>query len=169
MTLPKRIFLALVAVAVAQMLYFYQRLPEAVASHFDGAGHANGWSSKPELFGLMFGMIVMIGLVFLVMPMSFSRMPRKWISMPNRDYWLSGDRRAETIRFIDEQCSWFGVVTLLLILASLQFTIDANLRPLPELPARFMWVFWAYMGYTAVWTAHFVLHFARGREQHNAA
>jgi len=169
MTTPKAVFVALVAVAVAQAIFYYPQLPGTVASHFDGAGHPNGWSSKAEFFGIMFGMMAVMGVVFLGIPKAISRVPDGVISLPNRDYWLSGERRAETMRFIDSQLSWIGVATLLLIVAMTQFTIDANLRPHPELPTKFMWVFWVYMGYSAVWTVHFVAHFFRVRKQRSPA
>jgi uncharacterized membrane protein len=39
-------FYGLIAVGVLQSIYYYPRMPEVVASHFDGLGAANGWSSK---------------------------------------------------------------------------------------------------------------------------
>lgn len=168
MTTPRKTFMALVGVAVVQAVFFYPQVPDTMATHFCGAGHANGWSSKLVFFGVMFGMIALMGMVFLLFPKSFSRIPHSMISLPYRDYWLSEERRVETMRFIDDQMSWFGVVTLLLIMATMQFTIEANLSPCPALPGQFMWVFWAYMGFTAVWTVHFVLHFARIRDRQKA-
>jgi uncharacterized membrane protein len=168
MTTPKAVFIALVVLALAQAGYYYPQLPETVASHFDGAGHANGWSSKAEFFGVMFGMMALMGLVFLGMPKMISRVPANWISLPYRDYWLSEERRADTMRFIDDQMSWLGVATMLLIVATTQFTIDANLRHHPELPLRFMWVVWVYLGYSLAWTVYFILHFVRVRKQQNA-
>jgi len=168
MSTPKAVFIALVVVAMAQAVYYYPQLPETVASHFDGAGHANGWSSKAEFFGVMFGMMALMGFVFLGTPRMISRVPRNLISLPYRDHWLSDEHRADTMRFIDDRMSWFGVATMLLILATTQFTIDANLRHHPELPTQFMWVFWAYLAFSLGWTVYFVLHFARARKQQNA-
>jgi uncharacterized membrane protein len=168
MTTPHKTFFALVGVTIALTVYYYAQLPDTVASHFDGAGHPNGWSSKPMFFGVMFGMIALMGAVFLYLPKSFARMPRNLISLPYRDHWLSDENRGETIRFIEYQFAWFGVATLLLILATIQFTIDANLSPNHHLPNRFMWVFWAYMAFTAVWTVRFVAHFARIRGRHES-
>lgn len=168
MTTPHKTFFALVGIAITLTAYYYAKLPEPMASHFDGAGHPNGWSSKPIFFGVMFGMIALMGAVFLSLPKTFARMPQSWISLPYRDYWLSDERRRETIRFIEYHCAWFGVVTLLLIIASIQFTIDANFRPDQHLSDRFTWVFWAYMAFTAVWTVSFIAHFARIRGRHQS-
>ena len=169
MTTPKAVFVALVALAVAQAIFYYPQLPGTVASHFDGAGHPNGWSSKAEFFGIMFGMMALMGVVFLGMPKAISLVPDGVISLPNRDYWLSEERRAGTMSFISDRIAWLGVATMLLILATTQFTIDANLSHHPELPARCMWVLWAYLAYTTVWTVHFIGHFCRVRKQRSPA
>lgn len=165
MITPKAVFVALVVIAIAQAIFYYPQLPDTIASHFDGAGHPNGWSSKAEFFGVMFGMIALMGVVFLGIPRAISRVPLGWISLPYRDYWLSEERRAETMRFIDSRISWLGVATVLLIVATTQFTIDANLSHHPELPTRFMWVFWAYLAYSLGWTVYFVAHFVRVRNR----
>ena len=39
-------FLALALAAIAQALWQHGRLPEKVASHFDGGGAPNGWLSR---------------------------------------------------------------------------------------------------------------------------
>ena len=169
MSTPKAVFVGLIVVAVAQTVFYYPQLPATVASHFDGAGHPNGWSSKAVFFGVMFGMMAMMGLVFLGIPKAISHAPDSIISLPYRDYWLAKDRRDETMGFITRQLSWFGVATLLLIVATIQFTIDANLRHHPELPTKFMWAFWTYMGFSTVWTVHFVGHFFHIRKQQHSA
>jgi uncharacterized membrane protein len=169
MSTPKAVFIALVALAVAQAIFYYPQLPGTVASHFDGAGQPNGWSSKTVFFGVMFGMMAMMGLVFLGIPKAISRVPDNIISLPYRDHWLAKERRDETMRFIASQLSWFGVATLLLMVATTQFTIDANLRNRPELPTKFMWAFWAYMGFSAAWTVHFIGHFCIVRKHQSTA
>ena len=169
MTTSKAVFVGLAVLALVQFGYYYPQLPDTVASHFDGAGHPNGWSSKAAFFGIMFGMMALMGLVFLGMPKMMSRIPVNMISLPYREHWLSDERRAGTMRFIDDRMSWMGVGTMLLMLATTQFTIDANLRHHSQLPAQFMWVFWAYLAFTLGWTVHFILHFARVRKQPNAA
>jgi len=169
MTTPQKIFVAIVAIAVAQMIFYYGQLPDTVACHFDGRGHPNGWSTKPMFFGVMFGMIGLMALCFLYFPRTFGRMPTEWISLPHRDHWLSDERRGATVRFIEHQCTWFGVATLLLILSTIQFTIDANLTSHQGLPGHFMWVFWVYMAYTVVWTVRFVGHFVRIRDGRKTA
>jgi len=64
----RRIFLALIALAIAQIVYYYPQMPAVVASHFDGLGAANDWSSKKGLFGLYAAILVMLVGVFIFVP-----------------------------------------------------------------------------------------------------
>lgn len=164
MTAPKRVFVALAVLFVAQAVYYYPKLPDTVASHFGVTGQPNGWSSKAQFFGVMYGMVALMVLIFWGLPKAISRVPTKWISLPYRDHWLSEGRRAGTMHFIDIRISWFGVATLLLIVVTAQLTINANLGAHPVLPARYLWVVYAYLAYSVVWAAFFVAHFFRIRK-----
>jgi uncharacterized membrane protein len=160
---PRKICYALIAVAVVQAAYYWGQLPDPMASHFNGAGRADGWSSKAAFFGIMFGMMAMMVAIFLYAPRALNNIPDRYVSLPYRDYWLSAENRAGTIRFISTQMAWFGAATLMLLVASIQFTIEANLGSNRELPGGFMWVFWLYIAYTVLWTIFFVGHFFRIR------
>ncbi len=53
----RRIFFALVAIAILQTVYYYPRVPQVVASHFDGTGVPNAWSGRDGFFALYLGMV----------------------------------------------------------------------------------------------------------------
>ena len=42
----RRLFYGLIALAAVQVIYYYPQIPQVVASHFDGRGARNGWSSR---------------------------------------------------------------------------------------------------------------------------
>ena len=50
MKLQLYIVLFLFGLAIAQSIYFYPLLPDAVGSHFDAAGKVNGTSTKLSYF-----------------------------------------------------------------------------------------------------------------------
>ena len=52
MTPSRVVFAVLLVVALALLAVYYPQLPERMASHFNGAGRANGWSSKAFFFGV---------------------------------------------------------------------------------------------------------------------
>jgi uncharacterized membrane protein len=161
MSNSQKAFLALIAVMVVQAVWYYQQLPETVASHFDGAGHADGWSSKMAFFLIMLGTAAAMALLFLALPKSFGKIPAQFISLPNRDYWLSDEKRGETIRHIEGEMGWFGVATMVLLIVIQQLTINANLGPEPALSSTPWWILGGYLLFTTVWTIRFVVYFTR--------
>ena len=161
MTTSQRAFVALIAVMMVQAVWYYPQLPDPMASHFDGAGHANGWASKMAFFLIMLGTVGAMALLFLALPKSFRRMPTSWVSLPNRDYWLSDERREETIGRIEREMGWFGVATLVLLIIIQQMTINANLGSADALSYTPWWVMGGYLLFTAVWTIRFVMYFTR--------
>jgi uncharacterized membrane protein len=163
MRTSQKVFLALIVVALVQALVYYPQLPDRVASHFDGGGHTNGWSAKIAFFAINLGMIVLLALVFVFLPRTFGRMPERIVSLPNRDYWLSPERREETLRFIQDQMTWLGTATLVLIVGMMEMTIRANLQPEPVLAPVFMWILAGFLVFMAVWTIRFVSRFTRVR------
>ena len=56
----RNLFYGLVAVALLQSVFYYPQLPAVVASHFDGAGIANGWSSRNVFFTVYLVMVAMV-------------------------------------------------------------------------------------------------------------
>ena len=50
MAVARFLLLFVVFLAVLQVVLFYGDLPDVMATHFDGAGSANDWSSKTSFF-----------------------------------------------------------------------------------------------------------------------
>ena len=161
MSKSQRTFVALIAVMIVQAIWFYPELPDSMASHFDGSGQADGWSTKLSFFLIMFGTVAAMALLFLALPKSFSRIPANFVSLPNRDYWLSDEKRGETIRHIGGEMGWFGVATMVLLIAIQQLTINANLGPDPAVSSTPWWILGGYLLFTTVWTIRFVVYFTR--------
>jgi uncharacterized membrane protein len=84
--------LILVLVAVVQFTYYYPRLPEMVASHFDGEGRPNGCMPKNEFFKMFAVITALIIGIFLLLPKLIKRVPPSMINLPNKDYWLAPER-----------------------------------------------------------------------------
>lgn len=163
MTTSQKVLFALILVAVVQALVYYPQLPDRVGSHFDGGGRPNGWSAKSAFFAINEGMIGLLALVFVFLPRTFGRMPERMVSLPNRDYWLSPERREETVRFVEDQMAWLGAATMVLMLGMIEVTIRANLQPEPVLAPVFIWLFAGFLAFVAVWTVRFITRFTRVR------
>ena len=146
------ILLLLWGAVALQCLYYYPILPETVASHFDGAGRPNGWSSKQSFFSLYLILAGLMSFVFFVLPKLLHRIPSFLINLPHREYWLTAGRKEQALAMLDEEMGWFGIVVFVFILSTIQLAIHANLAGGSGLRADAMWLLvGGFFAFTAVW------------------
>ena len=76
---------------------YHPKLPDTVASHFNGSGEADGFSSKLThsitMVCLQAGMVLM----FLILGFALKKLPTSMVNIPNKDYWFAPERKDETI------------------------------------------------------------------------
>jgi uncharacterized membrane protein len=134
-TSSRVVFAALLVVAAALMAVYYPQLPERMASHFDGAGHANGWTTKAFFFGVQTFVMLLVTLCFAILPQRIQKLPPDKFNLPNKDYWLAPERRAATIASVISAITWFGCATLVFMIAVTWLVIRVNLGFETVLPA----------------------------------
>lgn len=128
MSLSRAILAFLVVGFIGQIIYYYPNLPERMASHFNASGKPDGWMSK-SVFLIFEGVVLtMIIAEFTLLPLLIEKMPDSLISLPNKDYWLANERRAETFSAIRVYFEWFSVGLLGLFIAINEFVFRANLN-----------------------------------------
>ena len=159
---PVTVMLLLAAVAAAQLLHYYTRLPETIAVHFGPSGQADGWSGKATFFTVFAVIEAAIALGGLAMARFGERIPPALLNIPNRDHWLSEDRRAESLSFFWTQTVWIEVMTLAFLIAVAEFVFRANLAggP-PRLPVDFSIVLIAFILGVAYQSIRIVRKFSR--------
>lgn len=156
-------FYGLIAIAVLQTIYYYPRMPDIIASHFDGLGAPNGWSSRGGFFGLYLAILLMLIVIFEVVPRkveSWSGFGRK---LPNRDYWLAPERIDQTRAFLRRYMMLMGNLHLLLAIFTIQLAILANFSAEPRMHASIVWVLGFYFLAMAAWLTYYFLHFRKPR------
>ena len=157
----RRVFFALVASAVLQTLYYYPQMPDVVASHWDGLGAPNGWSSRNGFFGLYLGIVAMLVGVFVYLPRWSLNRDRKGMNLPNADYWLAPERIDQTREIIRNQLLIMGVVHLALAVVVMQLAIQANFEPGASLDSSILWILILYFIFLGVWLIRFFLRFRK--------
>lgn len=120
--------------AAVFIVYTGRYLPETVATHFGADNRANGWMSRNGylLFVLCFtvGVSTFVSFVVGTLPYKFPQ----WTNVPNRDYWLSNERRDDSLRFLSAHGKRLGCLTVMMMLGMHYTILLANhLRP-PMLP-----------------------------------
>ena len=128
-------------------------LPERVAIHFGQGGVPNDWAINLTSTLIM---LVMHGLVFCSLyfsPRLLASVPDKWVSLPNRKYWLSPQRRAQAVERFSRHIWQFGAALFLFMLFAGLLSLKANLSEpvrLDETPL--LVALFIFVAYTVYWT-----------------
>ena len=159
MRLSRIIILLLIGLFVAQIFYYYPNLPEIMASHFNGYGEPDGWLSKQSFVALEGVILSVIVFEFTMLPLLIEKMPDSLLNLPNKDFWLAAERRAETFSTIRQNFEWFGIMLLTLFVAVNQLVFRANINR-ENLPTTEMWlIIGAFLIFVIVWLINFMRRF----------
>lgn len=126
-------FFALVLATIAQAVWQHDRLPEKVASHFDGSGAPNGWMSRDTHTMLHVATVLFMAALFQGIVALNARLPKEYVNIPRRDYWLAPERAATTHAWLAEMVLALGCAVLLFFMALFRLIYRANLVPDPQL------------------------------------
>ena len=140
------------AYAAIHFSSYYLKLPDVVASHFDGRGTPNGWQTKPLFFGFFAGTLVLTVPIGFVLTRIIPAVPIRLINLPNKYYWLASERRAATVESLSSHFAWFGCALFLVMIFAFDYAIQSNLHPedRPD-PARMWYILAAFFTFIVVW------------------
>ena len=126
MKLRHVVLVAIVMCALVQAIYYYPRLPERIASHFDASGHPDGLGTRNEFFAVEGAVVAGMTVLLLLLEWLVPRMPASRVNMPNKDYWLAPERRAATDLMIQRWLSAFLLLSLGFLVYVIQLAILVN-------------------------------------------
>ena len=129
---------------------------------FNAAGIPVGFSSAQSFATINLVIIATIVTAFLILPGAMARRRHLRWRLPNREYWLASERREKTIEYLQRQFLWYGIITLLLLMAVFQLVVDAN-RQAPALldSRRLVWLLIGYAAFIVVWGWAFWRRFSK--------
>jgi len=161
-TRPNSIFLALLCFAALQAVYYHRRLPPLLGSHFRQDGSANAWATHPQFFAVELIVIVLAAFVAFGIPRIASLVPPQLMNLPNKEYWLSPERREQTLAYLQSQMAWFGCALLAFLLFVMELVFRANLRTPPQLnSAALVSALLAFLLFAAFLIIRLTQHFLR--------
>ena len=106
-------------------------LPETVATHFDGSGQANGFMSRNGYHWFMTSLVIFVPLMTVWLPIWLLSRSDAALSLPGKAHWMSVERRAESMAFLNR---WF-LRTGILILALMGYLHWLTVRANQQTPA----------------------------------
>lgn len=161
MSVLKLIFFGLIGLAMLQIAFYYPRMPDVVASHFDGLGTPNGWSGRLGFFGLYAAILLLLTGVFIYLPGWSEKRTSFGMRIPNREFWLEPEQIESTRLFFRRQMLIIGVAHLGLAIFTMQLAIVANFDQTPRLHHSIAWALGIYFLFLSGWLIHFFLHFRK--------
>jgi len=154
------VFITLCILCAAHAVYYYPQLPEVMAGHFGESGQADGWSAKTDLTAMYFITILFNAAVFMGLGSAIRKLPNWTINIPNRDYWLTGDKREKTLQTMSNWLLWVGSLTMLLFLDMYHQLVRVNLRMAPALEHHWISI-GAYLFLLGLWSVLILGKFRR--------
>jgi uncharacterized membrane protein len=159
MILPTILLVVLVIATVFQITHFYPFLPDLVVSHCGPGGQPDGWLGKTTFFWAMAISELIVTGCFVAIALVLPNLSKRWINIPNKNFWLEPERQHNTIRYIQVHILWFAVIIEAAMVLLWQSTINANVKPELHWPANFWWTLTITIIIFALWMTRFNHHF----------
>jgi uncharacterized membrane protein len=132
--IAKVLFFAIVLAAIAQCVHDFPMLPDRLASHFDASGMPNDWMTKTHFLWIyVIVLLPALAIEFLV-SRTIANQPDARINLPNKEFWLAPERRAETFAYFDSFFAWYGCAFLFVEVFAMGLAMRANFDSPPQLP-----------------------------------
>jgi hypothetical protein len=150
------------AVAAGFILLSGQSLPPIVASHFTAGGNADSFMPRNAYLGLMLVMAVGVPILLALGYSLLHLVPPHLVSLPNRDYWLSPERTAETFAFLRKHGIYLSALMATFLCFIHWLVVRANELQPPHLSASlFMTGLVPFLLAVAVWIGVLFVRFRR--------
>lgn len=128
---PLAVSLGFVGLQLARLAISFERLPQRMATHFDVSGKADGYQTRDGFAWTSVLISLALLALFAVLPAILARLPERMINLPNKDYWLVPERRAQILERLTKMGDWLGCATIGLLTGVFELVIRANLAGAP--------------------------------------
>jgi len=128
MRILKYSFLLSAAIFILLQIFYYPQMPDTVAIHFNPNGEVNGWMPKSLNLMLSCLIIFIINLSFGGAPYILRNISPDMISVPKKEYWLSGNNKNKLISILSSHMYFIGLATNLFMIVIFHQLFEFNIR-----------------------------------------
>ncbi|HOD66238.1 MAG TPA: DUF1648 domain-containing protein [candidate division Zixibacteria bacterium] len=122
-----RLWLLSVAALLFQAAYYWPRLPERLASHFDASGVPNGYSSRASFIAVWLAVVLLVNIWPAIIGPLIRKLPPGLINTPRKDYWLATqERRTRLIAIVAAMLSGIMLGANVMLLVTFHYTAAYN-------------------------------------------
>jgi len=155
------LFALLIIVITGQLIHYYPLLPQQVASHFDINGRPDSYASRGSFLVFSLTLLAVISGIFFISAFFIRKVPPMLLNLPNKDFWLSDERKENTYAVFSSFAFWFADITLIFIFYIIRNVIEVNLGKKTSLGDSFFYVLISYVFAAGVVGALFIKRFMR--------
>ena len=156
----KKLFVISFIANLLLMIVSIMILPEVVAIHFGLGGKPDSWASSYINAMIMGVTHTVIFLIFFFSSDIIHKVPAKYISLPNKDYWLNEENISNAAAIFSKEMYLFGVATFVFMFFIGLLTFQANLStPVVLREDLLLWGMGIYLGFTIYWIISLILKF----------
>jgi len=155
------LFAVIIIAIAAEASYFYPMLPQYIASHFDIHGNPDSFSDKSSFFLLETFIVFIMASIFFLIVFFIRKIPTVLLNLPNKDYWLTAERKEETYKIFISYLFWFADITLLLLYYIFRKIYIVNLSGEKGLGGSFFYVLPVYIAATGIVGYLFIKQFMK--------
>jgi len=158
---PAIIFLLVVTISLILPIFYYPRLPETIASHYNIGGEPDATMSKQTIIIIHSATIIFLTLLFSIMIYFIPKLPRSMVDLPNDDFWLNENNREETFAVLRRFIFWLGSIVLGFLSLFIQEVYNTNITGNSKLTFE-IWIYLAIMLFlTAIIIIKMILYFKK--------
>jgi len=141
---PATIFFAVVTLSFVLPVFYYPRLPEVIVSHYNFKNEPDAWMNKQSAIIIQSVTIVFLTVMFSCFIYFVPKLPKSWINLPNKDYWLNENNRKETFLVFRRFMFWLGSITIGFLSFIIQEVYNTNITGKNKLTFS-IWIYLATM------------------------
>jgi hypothetical protein len=120
------LLLAVAAAGLAFVLETSARLPAIAATRFDLGGAPNVFMTRQGYRWLMGVLVGFVPLLVAFLPVLIGRRWPQLLNIPNRDYWLAPERRADTLASVESRTMLLAAVMIVFMCFTHWLVLEAN-------------------------------------------
>ena len=156
---PAVVFFTMAIVSIALPIFYYSNLPAQVASHFNFKNQADGWMKKETFLIVQISVNIFLSGMFFAICYFLPKLPNSIINLPNKEFWLSEERREDSINLFQRFMCWMGSLTLGLLSLIFQEVYSTNLAGGNKI-SSYIWIYMIiFLSAITFMTIKLIFHF----------
>lgn len=145
-----RLLILITLINVVFIIIEHSQLPDQVASHFSLSGKPDSYMNRDSFTALKLFIFLMIPATFIGVNYLIGISPKSMINLPNRNYWLSDERKAETLDAIKIRLLALAIITQLFMTFVFRNVHDFNTEAghsIEIMPVGILIIYFIFIGF----------------------